>query len=202
MFDTRRSRTVLVMVLAVLIGVAVGFFVVTAFGDTAPPPPPPTDPRPSRPTDRTPPPSLDPLSPSVGSYQVTDVVGQRLPAAEQKLTTAGFLSRQERDATEQGRTVLEKDNWMVLAQDPPAGSISAPTTVVVLALRKPTDDHVPVVIGAGVMPDVICAELQTAQDVIRASKLYAIISRDATNQGRIVLLDRNWVVVAQSIRPG
>ena len=52
------------------------------------------------------------------------------------------------------------------------------------------------------MPDVVCMDLQAAQDEIQDHGVFFSKSEDATGQGRRQLWDRNWVVVAQSPAPG
>ncbi|MGK8502245.1 PASTA domain-containing protein [Nocardia asiatica] len=44
--------------------------------------------------------------------------------------------------------------------------------------------------------------LQDAQDAIQAAGVFFSRSEDATGKGRMQLLDRNWIVVAQSPAPG
>jgi PASTA domain-containing protein len=52
------------------------------------------------------------------------------------------------------------------------------------------------------MPDVICMNLQDAQDEIQDHGVFFSTSVDATGDGRRQLLDRNWVVVDQNPAPG
>lgn len=52
------------------------------------------------------------------------------------------------------------------------------------------------------MPDVVCMDLQAAQDEIQDHGVFLSRSEDATGQGRRQLFDRNWVVVAQDPAPG
>ena len=52
------------------------------------------------------------------------------------------------------------------------------------------------------MPSVVCMDLQQAQDTIQQAGVFFSRSEDATGQGRMQLLDRNWTVVAQSPSPG
>ncbi|WP_420453137.1 hypothetical protein [Ilumatobacter sp.] len=52
------------------------------------------------------------------------------------------------------------------------------------------------------MPDVVCMILQDAQDEIQDRGVLLSRSEDATGAGRRQILDRNWVVVAQSPEPG
>ncbi|MGF7121322.1 PASTA domain-containing protein [Rhodococcus sp. BE178] len=47
------------------------------------------------------------------------------------------------------------------------------------------------------MPNVMCMNLQTAQDTIQEAGVYFSRSEDATGKGRMQISDRNWVVVEQ-----
>jgi hypothetical protein len=53
-----------------------------------------------------------------------------------------------------------------------------------------------------IMPDVVCLDLQTAQDTIQEAGVFFSRSHDATRQDRMQLLDSNWQVVAQRPAPG
>jgi len=48
------------------------------------------------------------------------------------------------------------------------------------------------------MPNVVCMDLQLAQDTIQAAGVFFSRSDDATGQGRMQIVDRNWIVVAQT----
>ena len=52
------------------------------------------------------------------------------------------------------------------------------------------------------MPDVVCMNLQDAQDKIQDAGVFFSRSDDASGQGRSQIMDRNWVVVAQDPAPG
>ena len=52
------------------------------------------------------------------------------------------------------------------------------------------------------MPDVVCMNLQAAQDRIQSAGVFFSRSEDATGEGRSQVLDRNWIVVAQTPAPG
>ncbi|WP_430331421.1 PASTA domain-containing protein [Rhodococcus sp. ACT016] len=52
------------------------------------------------------------------------------------------------------------------------------------------------------MPNVMCMNLQTAQDTIQEAGVFYSRSQDATGKGRMQVSDRNWVVVGQSPAPG
>jgi beta-lactam-binding protein with PASTA domain len=53
-----------------------------------------------------------------------------------------------------------------------------------------------------VVPDVVCMDLQLAQDKAQAARLTRIRVEDASGQGRRKLNDQDWVVVDQSPPPG
>ncbi|MEU4314861.1 PASTA domain-containing protein [Nocardia sp. NPDC024068] len=52
------------------------------------------------------------------------------------------------------------------------------------------------------MPDVVCLNLQDAQDRIQAAGVFFSRSEDATGAGRRQIADRNWVVVGQNPAAG
>jgi len=55
------------------------------------------------------------------------------------------------------------------------------------------------------MPDLVGQNLQAAQDAIQALTDHAVFftsSTDATGQGRAQVLDSNWQVCSQNVRPG
>lgn len=52
------------------------------------------------------------------------------------------------------------------------------------------------------MPDVVCMDLQEAQNEIQDHGVFFSRSEDATGEGRRQLLDRNWIVVAQEPEAG
>lgn len=53
------------------------------------------------------------------------------------------------------------------------------------------------------MPNVVCMNLQDAQDTIQAmTGVFYSRSFDATGRGRMQVIDSNWIVVSQTPRPG
>jgi hypothetical protein len=50
---------------------------------------------------------------------------------------------------------------------------------------------------AGVVPNVVGLNHQLAQDTMQAAGFYFLTEEDATGQGRLLIDDRNWVVVSQ-----
>jgi hypothetical protein len=136
-----------------------------------------------------------------GSRPVPRLVGLRLERAENLLAAAGFDEVVRRDATGRERPVLRARNWVVREQSPPAGDYARPTAAIVLKVARPTDPA-PTKPPAGVIPKVVCLDLQRAQDSMQAAGYLNLLSRDGTGRGRSQLLDRNWVVTAQAPAPG
>lgn len=53
-----------------------------------------------------------------------------------------------------------------------------------------------------VIPNVVCMNLQDAQDTIQAAGVFYSKSVDATGAGRAQVWDRNWIVVEQTPAAG
>ena len=76
----------------------------------------------------------------------------------------------------------------------------APTTTTTAA---PTTTEAPTTTATVVvMPNVVCMNLQDAQDRIQEAGLFYSDSFDATGQDRSQLVDSNWQVVSQDPAPG
>lgn len=60
----------------------------------------------------------------------------------------------------------------------------------------------PTVDEASIMPNVVCMNLQDAQNAIQATGVFFSRSEDATGRGRSQMLDSNWIVVGQTPSPG
>jgi endonuclease YncB( thermonuclease family) len=85
--------------------------------------------------------------------------------------------------------------------EPAPVTTAAPTTTevptTIPAITTTADE------SAGVMPDVVGLDLQTAQDTIQAeTELSWSDSRDATGQDRAQIVDSNWTVVGQTPAAG
>ena len=52
------------------------------------------------------------------------------------------------------------------------------------------------------MPDVMCRNLQEAQDTIQRAGVFFSRSEDATGADRNQVIDSNWLVVGQTPAPG
>lgn len=111
---------------------------------TAPPPsltetvvPPSTQPTP------TPPPLTTPRAPSpprqtgsAAAAVIPDVVGVNHQLAQDTMQAAGFYVLTEEDATGQGRLLINDRNWVVVSQDPAAGTTVPLTTKILLKSKK------------------------------------------------------------------
>jgi hypothetical protein len=52
------------------------------------------------------------------------------------------------------------------------------------------------------VPKVVGKDHQLAQDTMQAAGLYMLMEEDATGQGRMLILDRNWTTVRQRPKAG
>ncbi|WP_329087908.1 PASTA domain-containing protein [Actinomadura citrea] len=52
------------------------------------------------------------------------------------------------------------------------------------------------------VPNVVGKNHQTAQNIMQAAGLWMLQEEDATGQGRMLILDRNWQVVRQKPKAG
>jgi hypothetical protein len=81
------------------------------------------------------------------------------------------------------------------------GGDRAPTAIPEPSPAPPTDGE-PEASDGDIMPDVMCMNLQDAQDRIQEAGVFFSRSDDATGEGRNQILDSNWQVVGQTPVPG
>lgn len=74
--------------------------------------------------------------PAASTIVVPDVVGMNHQYAQDEMQAAGIYSLDERDATGQGRMMLWDRNWVVVSQDPPAGTEVTEDTTITLSAKK------------------------------------------------------------------
>jgi hypothetical protein len=96
---------------------------------------------------------------------------------------------------------------VVLTVVPPSGTV--PVVVTTAPRTTPStapDDGLNPLGGNSpeddLMPDVVCMDLQDAQDEIQDHGVFLSRSVDASGEGRRQVWDRNWVVVRQTPAPG
>lgn len=70
---------------------------------------------------------------------VPDVVGENHQYAQDEMQAAGLYSLDERDASGEGRLLLWDRNWIVVSQDPPAGTEVTEDTTITLTSRHEDD---------------------------------------------------------------
>jgi hypothetical protein len=142
-------------------------------------------------------------APSGSATAVPAVVGKRLTDAIAVLIGTGFRDIEPVDASGLGRVVVNPQNWVVRDQSPAAGAGSSSGAHITLKVAKPSDpagSRGPV--ARGIVPNVVCADLQTAQDELQEAGFGNLGSADGLGQGRSQLVDRNWLVIAQSVPAG
>ena len=74
--------------------------------------------------------------PKAARISVPDVVGMGHQEAQNRLQAAGLYMLDEVDATGQGRMLLWDRNWVVVEQDPPAGTEVTEDDTITLASKK------------------------------------------------------------------
>ena len=129
------------------------------------------------------------------------LVGKRLSTAQSRLWALGVESVDALDASPEGRIPLMSTNWVVTEQSVPVGERIKATANVTLMVKKPSDGA-GTQTAIGVVPDVVCMDLQAAQDSLQAAGFYNLGSEDGSGEGRMQILDRDWVVIAQSVDAG
>lgn len=88
--------------------------------------------------------------------------------------------------------------------------VVALSVVVCSGCSSPASDEVPsgpatemsTSVPRPVMPDVVCMDLQSAQDLIQDQGVFYSRSEDATGEDRNQIVDSNWIVIEQNIMPG
>ena len=87
---------------------------------------------------------------------------------------------------------------LVAACGGPGTSEPQTTTTVTQTPAAPASTAV----QTGVVPNVVGLNHQLAQDTMQAAGFYFLTEEDATGQGRLLINDRNWVVVSQEPQGG
>ncbi|WP_157546721.1 PASTA domain-containing protein [Hamadaea tsunoensis] len=197
----RRRPLVTLIALVVLVGVAYGGGSLIAYLQKHPRTTPLASEMstgPSAPA-QSPSPSPSPL-PS-GYLLLPDLSKRRAPDAQSMLSLLGFKVNLQ-DSSGAGRLIVDPANWIVDGQDPPADSAVAIKSPVTLKVHKPTDGKGDQKFSLGVMPNVVCKNLQDAYDALHKATYFNIGSKDASGANRLQLLTADWIVVGQSETAG
>jgi hypothetical protein len=132
---------------------------------------------------------------------VPNVVGKRLIDAQPIVVAAG-LGIETQDATGLKRPMINPENWVVRAQSPTPGTKAALKSIMVLKVVKPSDGTGDTRVTVGTIPNVVCMDLQAAQDSMQSAGFLNLGSTDGAGEGRLQILDRDWVVIGQTPAPG
>ena len=120
------------------------------------------------------------------------------------LTACGTGSDQAAPATEPAATEATTAEPTTGSTTPATLPATVPATVAATpapTLPPPTAAPVTAPVQS-LMPNVMCMNLQDAQDLIQTVGVFFSQSVDATGQGRSQIIDSNWQVVAQTPEVG
>jgi hypothetical protein len=146
-------------------------------------------------------PGLDADTPT-GSARMPFLRDYRLRDAEAALTALGVGKIDTKDAAGRHRTIINPDNWVVESHTPEGGNAIDGGTTVILRVRKPSDAYAAPTITRGVVPNVVCQDLNAAQKALAEAALDRPKTVDGLGKKRHQILDSNWLVTAQSPAPG
>jgi len=103
-------------------------------------------------------------------------------------------------ASKSGETVAAPSASAPIAAAAPAPVVTVTATPDPSSPTAAAINPAPAVLS--VMPDVVCQNLQDAQDEIQRAGVFFSRSDDASGHARSQVIDRNWVVVAQTPAAG
>lgn len=117
-----------------------------------------------------------------------------------KITNRAVRTSRAYHPTCEGHAVMAAEALKVLALNPPTPKVSPRAEASTTSTSPPPTE---VTILKGTMPNVVCMNLQDAQDFIQeVTGVFLSQSVDASGLGRQQLLDRNWTVIGQTPAPG
>jgi len=146
-------------------------------------------------------PGLAPETPA-GSAQMPFLRDYRLRDAEAALTALGVGKIDTKDASGGHRMIINPDNWIVETHSPEGGDAIDGTTTVTLRVRKPSDAYGAPAITRGVVPKMLCLDLNAAQKALGEAGFARPEAVDGSGKKRWQFFDSNWVVIGQSVRAG
>lgn len=129
------------------------------------------------------------------SRRLPVIAGALLVAATVALSACGSDNQQAETVT------VEKQTTTVVQQSAPATTTEQDVAAAETAPAATTSS----IQSAGGcsggkirVPDMVGKDHQLAQDTMQEAGLYNLSEEDATGQGRMLILDRNWTVVRQT----
>ncbi|WP_445397150.1 PASTA domain-containing protein [Streptomyces sp. LE64] len=135
--------------------------------------------------------------------KLPDLTGKGLQYAQDEAREAGFRRLESHDALGRGRLQAMDRNWKVCGQTPKPGTHPTRTKVdfaaVKLAERCPGEDGAPPR-TEDALPDFVGTSVRAARQSLDSSTSLSV--KDATGEGRKVIVESNWKVCAQRPKAG
>lgn len=138
----------------------------------------------------------------VGCGATSDAVSTSQRAQEATLEAAEAEAAQARAEAEKAKA--EAETAKAEAEKAQAAAAASAAQAPAAAPTAPAAPAAPAPPAAGpaTVPNVVGLDHQLAQDTMQAAGLYNLSEEDATGAGRLMLIDRNWIVVEQVPAPG
>jgi beta-lactam-binding protein with PASTA domain len=137
---------------------------------------------------------------------VPNLVGKGLQAAQDAAQAQGFYVLKSHDSLGQDRhQVLDRD-WKVCSQSPAAGKSETTDTTLDLGAVKLAEscpkggDQAPPAKTGKTMQNFVGKGLAAARNSLPSNA--SITTKDASGQGRIIILESDWKVCTQTPKPG
>lgn len=136
---------------------------------------------------------------------VPNFVGRGLQSAQDTAQAAGFYSLKSHDALGRARHQILDRDWKVCSQNVKAGTTAADTTELDFGAVKldetcPAHDQAPPSAAGGKMPDFVGKSVAAARDALDSST--SLTTKDASADGRFILIESNWKVCTQQPAAG
>jgi|GEM_PF-841890 len=137
---------------------------------------------------------------------VPDLVGMGLQAAQDAAQADGVFALKSHDSLGEDRHQILDRDWKVCTQSPAAGKTVPTDTTLDLGAVKVTEtcpkggDAKPPAKTGKTMPDFVGKGLAAARDSLPSDA--SIITKDASGEDRIIIVESDWKVCTQDPAPG
>lgn len=165
----------------------------------------PADSTSSSPTPASTAPSVSSGKTTGGTKTVPNFVGKGLQSAQDEAQAAGFYNLASHDSSGRDRNQILDRDWKVCAQEPAAGTKTTTDTkldfgTVKLAETCPANDQTAPTAAGGQMPNFAGKSVKAARASLDSST--SITVKDATGDGRLIVVESNWQVCTQKPAAG